>query len=222
MHTARELPPMPARIAKLPVARGYPVPWFVQWFGLKPDFRVVDSRKVDKAVKENRCFVCGEKFLPGEPYAFVIGPMCAVNRVDAEPPVHHECGEWSIKACPFLSRPHMNRREDDMPEGTREAAGEMIKRNPGVTVLWLTMSYTIARVHNGRLFDLGEPISVAAFKEGRPATPEELRDSVLSGLPALRDAARSDGYTGLALLNMQLEVASRVLGVNLDNPVTAP
>ena len=26
-----DLPPLPGRIAKLPVYRGYPVPWFVTW-----------------------------------------------------------------------------------------------------------------------------------------------------------------------------------------------
>ena len=33
-----DIPPLPPRIAKLPVdERGYPVPWFVQWLGPKDE-----------------------------------------------------------------------------------------------------------------------------------------------------------------------------------------
>src|ERR1700757_2055277 len=100
------LPPLPARIQSLPVdARGFPVPWFVEWFhadgtpfeypemsiraGDYPDFRVVDSRKFGIAHREKRCWVCGGP--RGKYVAFVIGPMCAINRVSSELPSHRDC-----------------------------------------------------------------------------------------------------------------------------------
>jgi hypothetical protein len=73
----RELPDLPPRIAKLPVDRGYPVPWFVAWVDGKPEFRVMDHRRLVRAIKESRCWVCGQKL--GAIRAYVLGPMCAVN-----------------------------------------------------------------------------------------------------------------------------------------------
>src|SRR5262245_2742625 len=98
-----ELPPVPERMRKLPLHRGYPVPWFVEWIEGVPDFRIMDGRKLVRAVKEKRCWVCGE--LMGSYLAFTIGPMCAVNRISAEPPSHRECASFSARGCPFLTRP---------------------------------------------------------------------------------------------------------------------
>lgn len=110
---------IPDRIKRLPVDhRDFPVPWFVQWFDDgKPsdfgigtaDFRVIDARKIGVAIRERRCWVCGDRL--GVHLAFLIGPMCAVNRVISEPPSHRECAEFSAQTCPFLSRPRMRRNE---------------------------------------------------------------------------------------------------------------
>ena len=102
---------MPPRIRRLPVSpAGFPVPWFIQWFdGGKPcapgdgvpDFRVFDAGKLRLAIKARRCWVCGGQL--GVHLAFVIGPMCSINRVISEPPSHRECAVFSATACPFLS-----------------------------------------------------------------------------------------------------------------------
>ena len=89
------LPPLPRRMRTLPIdERGYPVPWFVQWFlpdgsgaapGVgKPDFRVADGYKRESAVKHRLCWLCGGKL--GRQFAFVIGPMCAINFALFRPP----------------------------------------------------------------------------------------------------------------------------------------
>lgn len=123
-----ELSALPARIARLPLHRGYPVPWFVDSLpDGTPEFRAADLRKFGRAIKEHRCWVCGD--YTGSLLAFVIGPMCAINRTSAEPPCHYDCAVWSVKNCPFLSRPRMVRRENDMPADA--VAGEAgLKRNP--------------------------------------------------------------------------------------------
>src|SRR4030095_12652609 len=80
---------MPSRMAKLPRdARGYPVPRFVSWYDGKPDFRIADTRYLEHCFRARTCWLCGE--LLGRYLAFVIGPMCAVNRTTAEPPCHRD------------------------------------------------------------------------------------------------------------------------------------
>lgn len=208
------LPPLPKRMVKLPRDdRGFPVPWFVQWFrdgesseprDGEPDFRVVDARKLAKAVKEKRCWVCGEQL--GVHLCFVIGPMCAINRVISEPPSHFECAEFSARACPFLSRPRMRRNEKDLPEERTEAAGFGLKRNPGVACLWVTRKYETFRPHVGApgiLFKLGTPERVLWFAEGREATRAEVLASIESGLPLLRQPAEQEGPAAVAALEQQ-------------------
>src|SRR5215831_18617572 len=119
-----ELPPLPRRMKALPVDRGYPVPWFVEWIDGVPDFRIMDGRKLVRAVRERLCWVCGQPL--GSFLAFTVGPMCAVNRISSEPPSHRDCAVFSAKACPFLTRPTMRRREAGRPEEAEQPGGMMI------------------------------------------------------------------------------------------------
>jgi hypothetical protein len=193
-----DLPPLPARIRRLPVDRGYPVPWFVAWVDGKPEFRAADGRKADLAIRERRCWVCGEPL--GKESVFLIGPMCTVNRISAEPPSHDECAAFSARACPFLSRPHMDRRENGLPEDYGNPGGVMIRRNPGVVCLWETLKFKLIREPRGVLFRIGDPRSVRWFAEGRAATRVEVLASMESGLPALADLARQQGTRALTML----------------------
>jgi hypothetical protein len=202
---------IPHRISKLPISPdGYPVPWFVQWLkdgkpcepgeGV-PDFRVMDTKKFRHAIQFRNCWVCGEQL--GAYRTFVIGPMCAINRTSAEPPVHFECGKFSVVACPFLTQPRMRRNEKDMPIDTRNPAGEMIKRNPGVTCLWITKKYTMFKNNDGYLFRIGEPTRTLWFAEGRPATREEIMHSIDTGYPLLMRMAESEGGEAIKQLELQ-------------------
>ena len=218
------LPPLPARIARLPVdARGFPVPWFVEWLhpdgkpfasisdpvrpGDYPDFRVVDARKMRLAVRNRLCWVCGGPL--GRHLAFVIGPMCAVNKTSGEPPSHRECALFSATACPFLSKPQMVRRKNDLPDEISKPAGTMIERNPGVTLLWYTRRHELIRDRNGYLWRLGRPFKMEWFCRGRPATREEVMGSIESGLPALQEVATKQGYGAVAELEAQTAAALR-------------
>ena len=180
---------MTPRLARLPVdpERGYPVPWFVTWINGKPEFRLADSEKWVQAVKHSLCWVCGEPM--GSYKAFVIGPMCCVNRISGDPPSHLECALWSVKGCPFLTKPQMVRREDELVNRHRpNVGGIMIERNPGVMLIWVTKKYTLASDGRGRhLFSLGEPDSLSWWSEGRRATREEVMRSIDTGLPLLRE-----------------------------------
>lgn len=214
--------PMPARIATLPIdARGYPVPWFVQYLkdgkestpedGGEPDFRVMNSKRLVLARNRKLCWTCGQPM--GQFYCFVIGPMCAINRVSAEPPSHLDCGQYAAKACPFLSNPRMRRNEKNLPEH-KEMAGFGIERNPGVTCLWVTRNYDVFMSPaggQGPLFKLGKAHSVAWYAQGRVATREEVMASIDSGYPALEAMAAHDGQAGLEALARQRAEAMRLV-----------
>jgi len=199
MTYRHELPELPDRMRFLPLdKRGYPVPWFVAWINGEPDFRIVDPRKFAMALKMRRCWVCGDRL--GAYLAFVIGPMCAVNRVSSEPASHRECAVYSATACPFLTRPHMRRRDAGLPDvKINPPAGIGLDRNPGVSLVWITRRYRLQKVHaeegveKGWLVHLGEPREVLWFCEGRKATRGEVLDSIGSGVPLLRQLAEKDG-----------------------------
>lgn len=182
---------VPARMAHLPrTAAGLPIPWFVAWKDGRYDFRVVDAHKIAPAVKRRLCWLCGRQM--GRMMCFVVGPMCVVNRVSSEPPLHRECAEYAVQACPFLTQPSRVRREGGLPEDGH-MAGTPILRNPGVSALYVTRSFTVSRVPNGVLFDMGDPEEVAWWSRGRAATRQEAANAIATGLPILEAEADRDG-----------------------------
>jgi hypothetical protein len=186
------LPELPLRIARLPIdERGYPVPWFVAMVGGKPDFRVADGDKIVTAVRFKRCWICGQPL--GRYLAFVVGPMCTVNRISSEPPSHTECATFAVKACPFLALPKATRRDANLPEAIEDPPGVFITRNPAVTAVWITNNYVPRPVDGGVLFSMGVPTTVLWFTKGRRATHEEALASFDSSLPALREIADAEG-----------------------------
>lgn len=189
-----ELAPLPPRMQQLPLdERGYPVPFFVAYIAGKPDHRVMDPVKWKRAVRERLCWTCGGKL--GSHLCFVIGPMCGINRTTTEPPSHLECARWSVANCPFLSRPHMDRREREamVAAGATSLGGFSIDRNPGVTLLWTTRSYTTWKPSSGGiLIEIGDPLAVEWWSEGRAATRAEVEESVRTGMPFLEEKARQE------------------------------
>lgn len=187
-----ELKELPPRMRHLPVdKRGFPVPWFVPMVNGEPEFRAMDSGKRKKAIKDGRCWVCG-----GATYeqvtAFVIGPMCGINRTTAEPPCHLECARWSALNCPFLTQREIKRREDEFTESC-PMPGHGLKRNPGVALVWITDSFQIFPDGKGDfLLNIGEPSSLEFYSHGRTATWDELMQSIESGFPLLAEMAEKE------------------------------
>lgn len=210
--------PLPPRISDLPTSEtGYPVPWFVEWIDGKPEFRVADARKFVLAVRQNLCWVCGQKM--GGYKTFVAGPMCGINRTAAEPPTHHDCAVWSARNCPFLSTPRMVRREDGLSElGADNPAGIMIKRNPGVTMLWTTRKFDVFKTGNGYLIEMGEPVCVEWFATGRLATRTQVVESITTGLPLLHKVAAEEGPAAVQQLVAAHAALVRYLPPDTDPP----
>ena len=230
--------------AGLPIDhRGYPVPWFVPWvfinrktnelvpdsvaeaataadprdgmnqFKYVPEFRAMDPGKMHTAITRKKCWVCGGRL--GVNMVFVAGPMCGVSRTSSEPPSHYECAKWSAINCPFLSRPQMHRREDQVLNDITlksSAAGIAITRNPGVSMLWKTNSYTTFRPDPSKpatvtniLFRMGECISIEWLTAGRPSTRDEVLHSITTGMPELEHVAwEQDQDEGTGTLCMDL------------------
>lgn len=210
MNHRKDLPqPIPQRILSLPIQNGFPVPWFVAKAGSDYDFRCVDASKFKPAIKQRRCWICGQKL--GSYLAFSIGPMCAINRTISEPPSHTECAEWSIKACPFLAQRQGSRRETNLPEDIKEPGGVAIARQPGAICLWITHSYNIVELPNGLIFKIGDPVEVRWFREGRAATREEVLHSIDTGYPILLEMATKEGSRAIAALETMRSEAVKLL-----------
>jgi len=192
---------------------GRPVPWFVAWIGGKPDFRITAYGAAAVAWGQKSCWVCGCAFQRQEPRSFVVGPMCAVNRISSEPPSHYECADFSARACPFLTNPTMIRRERHLPPGVGDPPGTFIRRNPGITLVWTTKynqpGLTPTR-DGGYLFRIGEPVTVEWYAEGRPATRDEVLASIEAGLPALMEACDGNAAALVKLADAHLAALALV------------
>lgn len=183
MSEAREFGgvPIPDCMAGRPVdRRGFPVPWFVtvkdengDW-----DFAQVEKTRWDAAFEYNRCWVSGEPL--GAYKSFVSGPLGVVNLIAGDPPVKKELALWSVKVCPFLSRPLARRSEKDLGDITVSAhQGFAVNRNPGVTAIYTTKSH--ARV-NSAVVRMGPLEDITWWCQGRPATRTEVQASLDEGL----------------------------------------
>ena len=182
--------PLPSRMARRPVdRRGFPVPWFVAKINGEWDFRAIRPDGMVEAYRKRLCWLCGEKL--GRFMAFVIGPMCAINRVSSEPPSHRECAIYAVRACPFLTKPNMRRNEKDLPGGN--VAGIHLDHNPGVSLIWICRGYRPIKTITGTLFEIGPPNETHFYSKGRIATRVEILDAIDKGLPYLREMASIEG-----------------------------
>jgi hypothetical protein len=212
-----ELPPLPELMRDLPIdERGYPVPKFVQWINGKPDFRIMRIEHWEACIKKTLCWVCGKPFTNRRVY-FVIGPMCAVNRTTAEPPCHKECAEYSARGCPFLSRPHMHRREDELSKlATQSMPGTAILRNPGCAIVWCTRHFSLFRDgKGGYLIELGEPDHIEAYTQGKLAPRAAVLESITSGLPLLEAEALKDVPEAMGELETAVARALKLIEQNI-------
>jgi len=119
--------PMPRRIKNLfKDAKGMPVPYVVlhtsetemdlndghSYTKNKYHFAINDVTLVQDCVDHHLCTICGHGL---QDDAWVIGgPMSAFlpNGVFGDLPVHHDCGEYALKVCPYLAVPSYAKVKD--------------------------------------------------------------------------------------------------------------
>jgi len=180
------LPELTARIAALPVSEnGLPIPFFVANIDGKPDFRVVDPEKLFKCVKRQLCWICGHQL--GKMIAFVGGPLCVVNHISADAPMHYSCAEWSVKACPFMLNPNMRRREDEITDQimAETISTAMVMENPGVYAIYQTTGYNLVKQGGGIVFAMGLPIGITWWKGGKGAKRADVMVALQNAMPTL-------------------------------------
>jgi hypothetical protein len=209
---------MPSKIRALPRDRmGRPIPWFVaELAGGIRDFRVADSAKRVSALRDKLCWVCGQN-LPAK-VTFALGPMCSINRITAEPPVHLECATYSAQACPFMIRPQMVRRTgglENIPDLV-DAPGIHIDRNPSGILLWTCRQFKLMRPPfgvPGVLVTVGDPVEVTWWTQGRAATAVEADGMLAAGYERLQQECvhDPDPAGARAQLARQYAVARRLL-----------
>ena len=213
--------PVPDRIARLPKDhRGYPVPFFVEWAGGKPLFPVMDPDKMKACMRRSLCWICGEPL--GAYKAFAIGPMCTVNRISAEPPQHVDCAKFATANCPFMTQPLAKRTPMDKFGPVQKPGGVMIERNPGVTAIWVTKSYTVIRDAGKPLWRLGPATTLQFWARGRHATRSEVDHSIGTGLPILRKHAALEGPEAIRELERQLATTAEMLANFVTWPPVEP
>lgn len=106
---------IPEFLKHLPVYRGYPVPYFVP----KDEngvyqLKYASQEKMNSCLLYHKCCVCFKPLID-ENYWFISGPMGLQTQTDGHPPMHRECAEYSLKACPhlFFERTHRTTEEED-------------------------------------------------------------------------------------------------------------
>lgn len=84
----------------------------------------------------------------------------------------------------------------------KNPAGIMLTRNPGVSLMWVTKRWYPVKAPGGYLIQMGHPEEIRFYREGRPATKDEIEASVSTGLPALQKMAEDDGQDAISALAM--------------------
>jgi hypothetical protein len=206
-----DLTPLPDRMKHLSIdERGYVVPFFVPMVNGKPEFRCMAAGTFARAIRNELCWVCGGPL--GIWKTFVTGPMCVITGTNSEPPSHWVCATWSAKNCPFLSKPQMTRRENDLPEERTDPGGISIPRNPGVVGVLTTRTFELFDDGNGKpLIHMGDVEHLEWFALGRAATRAEVQHSVDTGLPILLKLAKEQGIEAVQELDRRVQAFASLL-----------
>jgi hypothetical protein len=131
-----------------------------------------------------------------------------------------------VRACPFLMQRELERCTLGLPEDITKAAGFGISHNPGVAMLWISKSYRAFAVpadavpegaQPGVLLEMGEPLVVECYREGRAATRAEIAAAIEKGLPHLRATATSQGPRAVAALFEQLQAFECLLALHIPS-----
>jgi hypothetical protein len=204
--------PEPGPITLLPLDKhGRRIPWFVpEGEDGERDFRLASMDKMTEAVREHLCWICGHPRRHPDGDAYLVGPMCTVNRVSTEPASHRSCAIYAVQACPFMTHPHMRRRETGIVDKLTSKDG--LTHNPGITAIWCTSFASFYTDPTGYpLFELGAPSRVWWWKQGRRATRAEALAGLEFSYPVMRERAQTEGDHAVAELDRRYAEALNFL-----------
>lgn len=96
--------PIPAKMQDMEKdVRGYPIPYIILRHEGKPYFIVNDEHKVFECIVKMKCAICGK---PLEDDVWLVGGILSAlhpNGAYKDTPIHHECGQYALKVCPYLA-----------------------------------------------------------------------------------------------------------------------
>ena len=92
-----------SKLSLRPTYKGYIIPYIVMVKDTIPLFKVNDDNLVEECIEKKLCSVCGGEL--HDDMWMLGGPQSAFNPRGAyfDIPVHKECGEYSLKTCPYLA-----------------------------------------------------------------------------------------------------------------------
>lgn len=97
-----KVPPIPQRLARRPTRGGLVVPWISLQIGDRDYLGEVHNAKRVRSLVDGLCQIDGQPLGDG-PYLF-LGTQSAIDEgFSSEPPMHRECGAYSIRACPMVN-----------------------------------------------------------------------------------------------------------------------
>lgn len=171
----RQLSAIPPRLRHRPRdARDYVIPFaqFIKADG-SPDFTTMDHHKVSKCLRFRVCGICGEQM--GRHIYFVGGPLCVVNRLFYDPPMHRECAIYCLKTCPHLARSKGRYRAlpTQSPEGVTVNVGKMVTDvKAEYFALMHATKFDFGKTADGMLMAKAAPwVDVEYWKDGKPVGP---------------------------------------------------
>lgn len=159
-----ELPMRMRSLRKDP--RGFPIPFIVMIdkTGM-PQFTISDQHKVHACITKRLCSICGRRLdKTGRNFDLWLigGARCFLHEHGAflDPPMHRECGEYSLRVCPFLAARSYSKRIDDaklkpgaLPDNMILAqADHMTPSQPERFGFGLTHELTVERSQGGHVF----------------------------------------------------------------------
>jgi hypothetical protein len=163
--------PMPERIARLPRdKRGYPIPFTadIREDGT-PDFTAINVRHWIAATRDRRCGICG--VVMHSRVWFVGGPICEINRLFYDHPMHQDCAEYALRVCPFLAMPNAHYRKiKSLREGVAivKTASDV---KPDRFMLGRTKGYRVMKVNDDVLLRADPWEDVVWWKDGEVMVP---------------------------------------------------
>lgn len=173
----------PGRIKRLPRYGMMPIPYFafIKDDGV-PDLRVLHPEHYRTALEQQLCGICGERL--GRWLHFIGGLSIIERPVFSDLPMHRDCAEFALTACPFLTGALTDYSNRAYPEQTVMAKTRPTEIHPRINVLYQTGKFTITATQGMQVLIADKPSSLRYFQAGQ----EIKRTEVDNQLRRLRTA----------------------------------
>lgn len=141
--------PIPEQMKHLSIWNGFPIPFATMLNDGVPDFRTLDTLRVQMCIYDRKCGICGKE-IPKGWLAFIGGQKAVENRLFIDPAMHKECAYYSARVCPYLSGTKRQYAESESPSESNVNVTQIVKIDqprPTRMAIYITLGYDI--IHDG-------------------------------------------------------------------------